>query len=221
MESIAAVTFDCYGTLIDWETGIRQSFNTILKAKGAKIDVKDFQAKWNEIEFALIQGRYQPYKTILRKSLKKTMEHFKLRYNEADGDLFAESMSTWNPFPDVMPTLRELGKRSMIAIISNTDNDIIHETVRKIGVSFDRIITTEDAKAYKPSPKIFQHAIKIIGATPAQILHTSFSFKYDLNPGKRLGFQTVWVKRKSEKDERGKRDFEVVDLRGLLNIISE
>ena len=109
----------------------------------------------------------------------------------------------------------------MIAIISNTDNDIIHETVRKIGISFDCIIAAEDAKAYKPSPKIFQHAIKIIGVAPSQILHTSFSFKYDLNPAKRLGFQTVWVKRKSEKDAKGKPDFEVVDLRGLLNIISE
>ncbi len=221
MASIAAVTFDCYGTLIDWETGIREYFKTILREKGPKIEIEDFQAKWSEIEFALIQGGYQPYKTILRKSLEKTMKHFGLRYAEEDGELFAESMPTWKPFPDVKPALMEIRKRSNIAIISNTDNDIIQKTVRNIDVRFDHIITAQDARAYKPNPKIFRHAIKTIAAPPHRILHTSFSFRYDLNQARQLGFQTVWVKRKSERDERGKPDFEVVDLRGLLNIISE
>ena len=153
MQSIAAVTFDCYGTLIDWETGIRQSFSTILKAKGAKIDVKDFQAKWTEIEFALIQGRYQSYKTILRKSLEKTMKHFGLRYTEEDGELFAESMPTWKPFPDVKPALMEIRKRSEIAIISNTDNGIIQKTVRNIDVRFDHIITAQDARDTSRIPR--------------------------------------------------------------------
>ncbi len=220
MGSIAVVTFDCYGTLIDWETGIRHAFEVILEGKSSKIRISNFQTKWGQIEFALIRREYKSYKTILRESLEKTMKYFKLDYAEEDGEFFAGSMPTWKPFADVKSALKAVRRRSRIAIISNTDDDIIRKTVKNIGVTFDHIITAERAKAYKPNAKIFQEAIKNAGAAANEILHASFSFRYDLNPAKRLGFQTVWVKRKPEKDAKGKPDFEVEDLRGLLDILS-
>lgn len=220
MGSIAVVTFDCYGTLIDWETGIRQTFEVILKRKSAKIRISNFQTKWGQIEFGMIQREYESYKTILRKSLEKTMKYFRLDYAEEDGEFFAGSMPTWKPFPDVKSALNALRDRLRIAIISNTDDDIIQMTVKNVGVRFGHIITAEHTRAYKPNTKIFQDAIKNVRPTPNEILHASFSFRYDLNPAKRLGFQTVWVKRKPEKDARGKANFEVEDLAGLLNLVS-
>lgn len=192
------VTFDCYGTLIDWDAGIRQALADILKAKKASAAVPEVHRRWEALQFAMIQEAYRPYKEILRLSLAETLRAFGLPYHPKDGERFADSMPTWGPFPEVASALQRIKNRCRIVIISNTDNDILEESIRRIGVPFHGTVTAEDAKAYKPSPKIFQYALRVLGVEPQAILHAAFGFKYDIIPAKALGMRTVWINRRGE-----------------------
>lgn len=203
MSGFAWVTFDCYGTLIDWDSGIRKFLNELLSRKGASVDLDSLHRRWEEIQFELIQREYRPYKDILRLSLGETLKEFGIPYAPEDGDDFAASMPTWQPFPDVPPTLQELKRHARIAIISNTDNDILRESVRLMGVEFDALVTAEDAKVYKPSPRIFEFALQRLKEAPERILHVAFGFKYDLAPAKQVGMATCWLNRTGEPKPEG------------------
>lgn len=192
------ITFDCYGTLIDWDSGIRNVFQAILESKAAKVSLNEFHKRWNEIEFELIQGPFRPYREILKASVERTIQAFGLPVSPNDGSSLAESMVTWQPFPDVKPSLEKLRERYKIAIISNTENAIIERSIANMNVHFDYVTTAEEAKAYKPSHKIFRLALDRMGATTGDMLHAAFGFNYDIIPAKALGISTVWVNRKKE-----------------------
>jgi len=106
MSRFAWVTFDCYGTLIDWDEGIRSFLRDLLNRKGVNADLDALHRRWEAIQFDLIQREYRPYKDILRLSLAETLKEFGIPHAPEDGDAFAASMPTWRPFPDVPPTLR-------------------------------------------------------------------------------------------------------------------
>jgi len=221
MSGFAWVTFDCYGTLIDWDAGIRNFLKDLLARKGALVDLDSFHRRWEEVQFDLIQREYRPYKDVLRLSLEATMEEFGVPYAPEDGDAFAKSMPTWQPFPDVPPALRELKRHARIAIISNTDNDILRESVKLMGADFDALITAEDAKVYKPSPRIFEFALQRLGEAPERILHVAFGFKYDLAPAKQVGMVTCWLNRTGEpKPEGVEPDFVALAMDEVVKIVA-
>ncbi len=194
-----AITFDCYGTLIDWESEIQQFFAERLAAKHVEgVDVHALQHYWEEVQFEYIQQAYRPYRQVLRDTMKMAFEYFHLPYDEDDVEAFAASMGTWKPFPDTRSALLELQKLVKIMLITNTDDAIIAETVRTIGVNFDDIITAEQARAYKPSYKGFQLARERLGLPISDIWHAGFGFKYDIVPATELGYTTVWVNRQGE-----------------------
>ncbi|MCS6859130.1 MAG: haloacid dehalogenase type II [Abditibacteriales bacterium] len=210
------VTFDCYGTLIDWDTGIRQAFMTLLSEKQAPVDLNAFHARWEEIQFDWIQREYQPYKEILKVSLRDALNEFGLPYADEDGARFAATMPTWTPFPDVKPALTELKKHAKLAIISNTDSDILQSSVALMEVEFDELVTAEDNRLYKPNPRVFELAMQRLGCTPREMWHVAFGFKYDILPAQSVGCRTVWVNRAGEPRPAGATpDFEV---RGLEEI---
>lgn len=215
------VTFDCYGTLIDWDEGIRTFLGDLLNRKGSRVDLDALHRRWEAIQFDLIQQTYRPYKDILRLSLEATLKEFCIPYSPEDGDAFAASMPTWRPFPDVPPTLRALKRHARLAIISNTDNDILKESVKLMGAEFDALITAEDAKVYKPHPRIFEFALQRLGEAPDRILHVAFGFKYDLAPAKAVGMKTCWVNRKGEPMPEGVApDFVLTDFRQLPELVT-
>jgi len=221
MSGFAWVTFDCYGTLIDWDAGIRNFLKDLLARKGALVDLDSFHRRWEEVQFDLIQREYRPYKDVLRLSLEATMEEFGVPYAPEDGDAFAKSMPTWQPFPDVPQALRELKRHARIAIISNTDNDILRESVKLMGADFDALITAEDAKVYKPSPRIFEFALQRLGEAPERILHVAFGFKYDLAPAKQVGMVTCWLNRTGEpKPEGVEPDFVALTMDEVVKIVA-
>jgi len=216
----AWVTFDCYGTLIDWDTGIRSFLQNLLAHKDATVDLDTLHRKWEEVQFDLIQREYRPYKDILRLSLEGTLKEFGIPYEPSDGDAFAASMPTWQPFPDVPPTLRELKRHVHIAIISNTDNDILRESVKLMGVEFDALITAEDARVYKPNLRIFEFALQRLGEAPDRILHVAFGFQYDLVPAKQVGMTTCWLNRTGEPMPEGVMpDFVLTDFTKLPPLV--
>lgn len=220
MSRFSWVTFDCYGTLIDWDSGIRSFLSDLLKRKGVSVDLESLHQRWEAIQFDLIQKEYRTYKDILRLSLEAALNEFGLPYEPKDGDDFAASMSTWQPFPDVPPTLQELKRYVRIAIISNTDNDILRESVKLMGLEFDALVTAEDARVYKPNPRIFEFALQRLGEAPDRILHVAFGFHYDLSPAKQVGMVTCWLNRTGKPIPEGvEPDFVLTDFRKVIQLL--
>jgi len=212
------VTFDCYGTLIDWDAGSKRFFQEILLGNGARISLEDFHDRWNQIEFDLIRGPYKPYKEILAESLRLTLSYFGLPCRPDDEQRFSESIRSWSPFPDVGPNLKKIKRAYKIAIISNIDDDIIQDSVKGMGVEFDDVITAQQARAYKPNPHVFRYALSRLGCKAFEILHAAFGYNYDIIPARKEGMRTVWVNRRSKEPE-GKADFVVNDLTDLSRLV--
>ncbi len=199
MEHPKATTFDCYGTLVDWETGIKSSLRAILLGKGVRADLNALYRAREDIEFDLIQGEYQSYRDILSLSLKRAFSALSIPFSRLDGERLVESVPSWPVYAETKPALERLSSTSKLVIISNVDNDIIAKTRDRIGVKFDFIVTAQDAGAYKPSITPFQLALEKLKLKPNEILHVSSGFKYDIPPARQLGFRTAWVNRKREE----------------------
>jgi len=216
-----AITFDCYGTLIDWETAIQQFFAERLAADDIRgFDPRTLQAQWEEIQFHYIQEKYRPYRQVLHETMKMAFDEFGLPYSEADIEAFANSMGHWEPFPDSKEAIIELQKYVKVVLITNTDDAIIAETQRTIGVTFDEIITAEQAGAYKPSHKGFLLARQRLGLPVSDIWHAGFGFKYDVVPATELGYTTVWVNRQGQARPLDvKETFLVGDMRTLAYLV--
>jgi 2-haloacid dehalogenase len=216
LRGISCMSFDCYGTLVDWESGIKSALVDILDEKRLHADVDLLYKTREDLEFDLIQSEYRSYREILALSLREAFNQHRIPYSNTDGEKLAESVSHWPVFPDAKPTLERLAKKYRLCIISNVDNDIIGMTRDRIGVRFDAIVTAEDAQAYKPSIRPFQVALQRLGCKPVETLHVSSGFRYDVPPAHQLGFKTAWVNRKQERAPSGlKPDLQFASLEAL------
>jgi 2-haloalkanoic acid dehalogenase type II len=217
-----AITFDCYGTLIDWEREIQRFFAQRLASKQIEgVDVQALQRHWEATQFQYIQQQYHPYRQILRETMPQAFEDFGLPYTEEDVESFAHSMGQWQPFPDTQASLRELQKLGIkVVLITNTDDAIIAQTQRLLGVVPDEIVTAEQAGAYKPNHQGFHLARQRLGLEIKDIWHAGFGFKYDIVPATELGYITVWVNRQGEaRPSHVKETFLVGDLMTLVYLI--
>jgi 2-haloacid dehalogenase len=211
-------TFDCYGTLVDWEGGAATFLYGIALREGDSDapSGRVMRDRWEAIQFEHLRD-YRPYKQILADSLSDWASEYGYSVSEEDGEALVRAMRGWQPFPDTRPALtrtREAGMK--LAIISNTDRDIIEHTLKHLEVPFDDVFTAEDAGAYKPSETVFSQALERFGEDPADVIHVAFGFKYDIGPAQRLGCQTAWVNRHVESAPgEEKPDEEWRDLWGL------
>src|SRR5215212_772884 len=221
MESneIRVATFDCYGTLVDWEGGLGAFlYELALKHEDQPDDNgRAMNERWEAIEFGIIQGEYRPYKAVLEESLRAWMAERGYPWNETEGEALVRAMRSWQPFPDTQPALAQARQGGLrLVILSNTDNDIIAHTLRQLEIPFDDVITAEDCRSYKPSMNNFEQALARIGEDPRQVLHVAFGFKYDIGPAQRLGMRTAWVNRRVEAAPGAERpDHTWRDLWGL------
>ena len=212
-------TFDCYGTLVDWEGGLGSFLYGIALREGDSDarNGRELRERWEALQFELVRADYKPYKQILGESLRAWAEERGYAFSDDDAEALVRSMRGWQPFPDTRPALtrtREEGMR--LAIISNTDRDIIEHTLKHLEVPFDDVFTAEDAGAYKPSDDVFRQAFDRFGEDPADVIHVAFGFKYDIGPAQRLGCRTAWVNRHVESAPgEEKPDHEWRDLWGL------
>ena len=168
MDPVRVATFDCYGTLIDWEGGAAAFLYEIARRHEQDPPPgRELRARWEELQFERLQGEYRGYREVLADSLAEWAGERGYRWNDRDGEALARSMESWQPFPDTVPALRaakEAGLR--LWIISNTDRAIIEHSLRHLEVEFDGVTVAEDCRAYKPSDAPFQHALREIGAAP-------------------------------------------------------
>ena len=222
-DGITTATFDCYGTLVDWEGGAASFLYDLCLRHGDAEPPRgrDLRDRWEAIQFDIVSAaEYRPYKQVLAESLRAWMEERALEWDPAEGDAIVRAIRSWQPFPDTRPALtaaRESGLK--LVIISNTDRDIIEHTVKHIGVPFDDVVTAEDWGAYKPADVVFDRALERIGEPPESVLHVAFGFKYDLPPAERAGMKTAWVNRHAEPPPGdARRDHEWRDLWGLAEL---
>jgi 2-haloacid dehalogenase len=212
---IKAITFDCYGTLIDWEAGIRAYVAPMLAR--TQITPEQWLARWEHIQFQMLVP-YRPYREILARSYDATMQHFGLEAFVDAGPGLARSIATWLPFDDSTRALRRLAKKYRLGIVSNIDRDLLADSVGHLQAPFTCLVTAEDARAYKPDPRPLQLALEHLGLPAASVLHAGFGWKYDLAPARQLGMKACFVNRGNVSVDEP-RDVEVPSLAALADLM--
>jgi 2-haloalkanoic acid dehalogenase type II len=197
---IKVATFDCYGTLVDWEGGAAAFLYELARRHEPEPPPgRELRERWEELQFGLLRGDYAPYREILASSLRAWADERGYELDDGDGEALARSMESWQPFPDTVPALRAARAAGLrLWIVSNTDRAIIAHSLRHLEVEFDGVTVAEDCRAYKPSDAPFERALDEIGVGPHEILHVAFGFKYDLAAAQRHGMRTAWVNRHRE-----------------------
>ena len=225
MSAVEWVTFDCYGTLIDWETGILSTLQPILAAHGVTAEGERLLALHGELESAAELGPYTPYRQLLMTVLRGLGKRLGFTPSSVEQARFADSVGDWPPFPDTRAALRAFQRRFRLAIISNTDDDLFARTSQQLEVPFDWIVTAQQVRSYKPSLNNFRQALARIRVPKEQVLHVAQSLFHDHVPAKQLGLETVWVNRRHDKAGPGatppahaRPDLEVQDLATLVTL---
>lgn len=216
------LTFDCYGTLIDWESGILAAVSKALRAHGVSADEKQILEKYAQLEAEAEAGPYLPYREVLARVMNGLAAHFKAEFTQNEVASLAESIQDWRPFPDTVAALKNLSSRYMLAIISNIDNDLFAHSARQLEVDFSHVITAQQVASYKPAACNFEMALTKIGKPKDKILHVAESLYHDVAPAKKLGLRTVWLNRRMGKEGFGATkpgdaipDLELPDLKSL------
>ncbi|KAB8331081.1 haloacid dehalogenase type II [Scytonema tolypothrichoides VB-61278] len=219
------LTFDCYGTLIDWEKGVLEALQPVLASHQILLSEKDILEWFARFESSLEQGEYRNYKDVLRGVVQKFGEQFGFTPSSGELNTLADSVKDWQPFADTVEALKILKRRFKLAIISNVDDDLFALTAKHLQVEFDEVVTAQQVKSYKPCVQNFQVAIARlakIGIPCEKILHVAGSIYHDIVPANSLGLSTVWVNRRLGQDgsgaalpAQGKPDLEVPDLKSL------
>jgi 2-haloacid dehalogenase len=224
MSELKAATFDCYGTLIDWEAGLAAFLYDLARRCGEDEPPPgdELRARWEEIQFELIGGSFRSYRDVLSHSLRAWSGERGHRWNDREGHALEVSMQCWQPFRDTIPALKAAKAAGLkLAIISNSDQAIMEHTLRQLpGLEFERVVLSEEVRAYKPDQPPFTRALDDLELHPSEILHVAFGFKYDIGTAKKLGFQTAWVNRHREERPKGvDPDHEWTDLWPLVDLV--
>ena len=193
------LTFDCYGTLIDWEAGILSALHRVLSAHGKKIADATILKLYGDFELRSQQGAFRPYREVLESVVRQFAAEFRFTPSADEVRSLPDSLPTWKPWPDTVAALRQLKTRFRLAIFSNVDDDLFAGTRPQLEVEFDEIVTAQQAQAYKPSLRFFELALSRIHAPAHRVLHVAQSIYHDIVPAQSLGLATVWVNRPSAR----------------------
>jgi 2-haloacid dehalogenase len=210
-------TFDCYGTLIDWNRGIGDA----LASLWPDADRGALLSRYHEIEPRVQLDSALPYREVLRQALVLLAGDGDRPLGEADEYALADSLPSWPPFPEVPGALAELrGRGFKLAILSNTDPDLLEASLERIGVSVDGLVTAAEAGSYKPAPGHWERFFAQYDADREQHVHVGASLYHDIEPASRLGLKAVWINRLHERSDLP-RAGELKDLARLPEVLDE
>jgi 2-haloacid dehalogenase len=198
-----AVTFDCYGTLIDWETGLTEAFRPVFRARGATFDAEAVLERFAVHEAAVEAGPYRRYRDVLATALRGVSTDFGIEPTADEIDTFAGSVGEWPAFPDTAAALARLSGRFRLGIMTNCDDDLFDASRPKLGVPFEWVITAQQVGAYKPDERNFETTFERIGLPRERILHVAQSLFHDHEPAQRLGMTSVWIDRRADRAGSG------------------
>ena len=194
-----ALTFDCYGTLIDWEAGILAGLRPVLQRRGVEVGDDALLDVYADREAAAEAGPYARYRDILGRCLREVGAHYGIEPEAYEGEAFGGSVADWPAFPDSAAALAALHARFQLGVITNCDDDLFAHSAARLGTTFDWVVTAESVGAYKPDPRNFEVALERIGLPRERILHVAQSLFHDHVPARALGFSTVWIDRRHDR----------------------
>ena len=196
---IKAISFDCYGTLIDWESGIAEELSAWAHRCDKQLERAELLAAFSEAEPVVQSSDPElPYPEVLRRVAQWIGRRFDLPVSDDDAREFAGSIRRWPPFPDTSKALARLQERYRLAVLSNVDKASFAATERALGIRFDLVCTAEEIGSYKPDPRNFHFLLARLsemGIVRAELLHAAQSLYHDIEPARALGIRTAWVDR--------------------------
>ncbi len=220
------LTFDCYGTLIDWERGLLAALRPLLARHGVTLSDDEVLEHYADMETTAERGQYRPYREILATVLEGFARQHGFTLAPEERDSLAVSVGDWPPFPDSVEALRSLATRYRLVILSNIDDDLFALSARHLATDFAAVITAQQVGSYKPDRRNFRFALDRLGAPKERVLHVAQSLFHDIVPAKEVGLATVWVNRRHDRPGFGatplasaQPDLEVPDLRTLAELV--
>ena len=202
-DRFGVLTFDCYGTLIDWESGILGAVRPVFARYSVGADDRQILETYAELEAEHEAGKYVNYETVLRLVMDGMSHRFHFEADPEELGCLARSMAKWEPFSDTIDALRRFKSRYKLAVVSNVDDRLFARTAGRLGVPFDWVVTAEQVHAYKPSLAVFERALEEIGYPPRRVLHVAQSVYHDIIPARSIGLSAVWVNRREGKEGSG------------------
>jgi 2-haloacid dehalogenase len=197
--AVEVLSFDCYGTLIDWESGILASLRSILGQSGTTAPDDALLEAYARHEARLEAEPWQPYRQILREALVATVTERGVAVPASARAALGGSVAEWPAFPDSAAALARLRQRFGLAVITNCDNDLFDFSDERLGRPFTWRITAQQLGSYKPARRNFEFALQRIGLPPQRIVHVAQSLYHDHVPAQAMGLRTVWVNRRHDR----------------------
>ena len=219
MGDFEVITFDCYGTLIDWESGIVRAFQSEASLDDLTLRSKDIIAAYMAEEPGVESEAYRPYRDVLAETAGRVAARLGWTMAPERADFLAKSLDDWAPFPDTNPALERLARRFQLGILSNVDDDLLALTRRHFTVSIDLIVTAAQVRSYKPALAHFREAIS--RTSGKRLLHAARSYFHDVVPARSLNIPVVWVNRKGERapGDGPQPTYEVGNLAALADLL--
>ena len=226
-DDFEALTFDCYGTLIDWERGILGALRSLLTAHRAPDPGDESLLElFARLESEAESGPFRRYREVLRAVAAGVGCERGFDATDAQAEAFAASVGDWPPFPDTAESLTRLAARYRLAIVSNVDDDLFAASAQRLGVAFEAVVTAEQIQSYKPAPEHFLEVLGRLGLPGDRVLHVAQSLHHDIGPATDLGLSCVWVNRRAGRSGSGATrpaeatpDVEVPDLATLVRLM--
>ena len=222
----AAMTFDCYGTLVDWERGILAALEELLGAQARAVGPDRLLEDFGRFEPDAESGAHRRYREVLGDVARRFGVAYGVPVDADAAERFAGSVPRWPPFPDTTEALGRLSARYRLAIVSNVDDDLFAGTAAHLGVDFDEVVTAQQVRSYKPAAAHFEEVLRRLDLPRERVLHVAQSVYHDIAPAKALGFTCVWVNRRAGRpgggatpEARAEPDLEVPTLAALADRI--
>jgi len=210
------LTFDCFGTLIDWRHGIRTTGELLFPGRGA-----EFLDTYIRLEAEVEEGPFKRYRAVLAETTRRAAKELGLEVKADDAGALVSTIPHWPPFGDVGPALAELRKGGWkMALLTNCDRDLIALTQRRLPASFDAVVTAEDVSAYKPNHAHFKLFQSTFGSSADTWIHAAQSYFHDIVPTHELGITRVWVNRQGEIDDPSLADAVISGLAELPETVA-
>lgn len=204
LAAFEALTFDCYGTLVDWERGILEALLPVLAAHG--VDAGGEEAileRFGRLESAIQAGPFRSYRSVLEEVMRRFGTELGFRATPAEVTAFAASVPSWPLFPDTVEALRALAGRYRLAVVSNVDDDLFSGTAARLGAPLETVVTAQQVRSYKPARAHFDEVLLRLDLPRERVLHVAQSLFHDIAPACALGLRCVWVNRRAGRRGSG------------------
>lgn len=195
-DGVKIVTFDCYGTIIDWETGILAALSPLIRGHGARASDAEILRRYARLEAEQEGGVYLRYAEVLRNVVRGFARELDFELAKGEENVLVESLPRWPPFADSVEALGRLQERYRLAILSNIDDDLFALTRNALGLTFDWVVTAQQVRSYKPAPGHFERLLQLADRPKEAVVHCGQSPYHDIAPARALGLRSVWVRRR-------------------------